>query len=219
MHDPAHIRLTMVDSQLRPNKVTDPALLAAFLAIPRERFVPEPLRGAAYFDEDLPLGRGRYLLEPMVLARLLQAALVRSTDRVLILGCGTGYSAALVAQLAGTVIAVESDADFVRQAGASLQELGIRNVTMIERALPAGDTTRAPFDVILLDGAVAELPDALIEQLGEGGRLVAIVKPHAAPMGHAILVERVGGALSRRTLFEAGSHVLPGFAAEPAFSF
>ena len=219
MNDPAHIRLTMVDSQLRPNKVTNPALLSAFLALPRERFVPEQMRGAAYLDEDLPIGRGRYLLEPMVLARLLQAASVRPDDSVLVLGCGTGYSAAVLGRLARSVIAVESEADFARQAKALLQELGIRNVTMVEQSPVPGYAAHAPYDVILLDGAVAELPTALIEQLGGNGRLVGVVKPRPDVMGHAILVERVGGGGSRRTRFEAASHVLPGFAAEPTFSF
>jgi protein-L-isoaspartate(D-aspartate) O-methyltransferase len=219
MYDTAHIRLTMVDSQLRPNKVTNPALLAGFLSLPREHFVPEPMRGAAYGDEDLPIGRGRFLLEPMVLARLLQAASVRPNDTVLVLGCGTGYSAALLGRLAQSVIAVESDAEFAGEAKRLLQTLGTRNVTLVVQSPVLGYAAQAPYDVILLDGAVAQLPEALIGQLGDNGRLVGVVKPRPDALGQAILIERVGSGVSRRTLFEAASHLMPGFAAEPTFSF
>ncbi|HVJ51359.1 MAG TPA: protein-L-isoaspartate O-methyltransferase [Aliidongia sp.] len=219
MNDSAQTRLIMVDSQLRPNKVTNPVLIAAFLDVPRERFAPVSLRGAAYLDEDLPIGRGRYLLEPMVLARLLQFASVRANDKVLDVGVGTGYSAAILAHLAGSVTALESDAAFAAQAKALLLEIGSRNVAVVEGPLEAGSAVHGPYDVILLNGAVREIPDALVAQLGDNGRLLGVIKTRPDAMGQAILIEKIGSTASRRVLFEAGSHVLPGFAVEPAFSF
>ena len=219
MNDSAQIRLNMVDSQLRTNKVTNPAVISAFLELPRERFAPAPLKGSAYLDQDLPIGRGRYLLEPMVLARLLQTAGIRTTDTVLVIGCGTGYAAAAVGRLARSVVALESESGFAAEAKSLLQDLGARNVTLIEAPLNEGYKAHAPYDAIVIDGAVAAVPDMLLEQLGDNGRLVGVVRTRADTLGEAILVERTGAGFSRRTLFEAASHILPGFAAAPSFSF
>jgi protein-L-isoaspartate(D-aspartate) O-methyltransferase len=143
-------RTRMVESQLRPNKVTDKRLLDAFFTIHRELFVPEHLRVVAYVDEDLPLGNGRYLMEPMVAARLLQAAAVERTDTALIVGAGTGYEAALVAVLTRNVVALEEDADLARRARAALVEHSIAAVSVVEAPLPQGHKARAPYDVIFL---------------------------------------------------------------------
>src|SRR5438552_5219996 len=148
-------RIHMIDSQLRPNKVTNERVLAAFANTRREIFVPEHLRAIAYIDEDLPVRGGRYVMEPMVLARLLQAAAVERTDTALIVGAGTGYEAALVAALARQVVALEEDPDLARRAREALVDHGIASVSVVEGSLRQGHRPRAPYDVILFNGAVA----------------------------------------------------------------
>ena len=218
MIDYAAARLTMVESQLRTNKVMDEAVLDAFLAVPRERFTPPALRGAAYVDDDLPLGGGRYLMQPMVLARLLQLAAIGRGDRVLEVGCATGYGTALLARLARSVVAIESEVELARQAMARLRELGIGNVAVLEAPLAAGYPGRAPYDVILFEGAVQRIPDAVAQQLADRGRLVAVVQEEGG-MGRAVLMGSAGGVLSRRACFDAAVPLLPGFQAEPSFVF
>ena len=211
-------RLNMVESQIRPNKVTDPAIIEALLAIPRERFVPAALRGIAYVDADVPLGGGRYLMEPMVFGRLLQFAAIGRDDVVLDVGCGSGYASAVMAQLAGRVVALEEDPVQAQGAAARFAELAISNVVPAEGALTAGWLELAPYDVILFNGAVAAIPPAIAGQLAKGGRLVAVV--HAEPgMGKAVLMTRVEGVYAQRIVFDAGTPMLPGFAARPGFVF
>jgi protein-L-isoaspartate(D-aspartate) O-methyltransferase len=217
MSDYVKIRTNMVDSQLRPNKVSDPALLDAFLAVPREAFVPEALKGSAYVDEDLPLGGGRYLLEPMVLGRLLQYAAIQPGEVVLEIGCATGYGSAILGRLARSVVAVESDPALLAQARANLG--GQRNVTLFEQRLDQGYAERAPYDVILIGGAVGEISPAVLDQLAEGGRLVTVIETRAGQLGEAVLLQRGATGVARRTLFEAGVHTLPGFRPEPVFAF
>jgi len=211
-------RTRMVESQLRPNKVMDKRLLDAFLVLHRELFVPEHLQAVAYVDEDLPLGKGRYLMEPMVAARLLQAVAVERTDTVLIVGAGTGYEAAIVAFLARSVVALEEDPELARQARAALVEHSIASVSVVEAPLPQGHRARAPYDVIFFCGAVAEVPVEIGLQLADGGRLTAVVKSGSG-VGHATLTARIGGGLARRVLFDAATPVLPGFLPKPAFAF
>jgi protein-L-isoaspartate(D-aspartate) O-methyltransferase len=218
MIDYAAARLTMVESQLRTNKVTDEALLEAFLAVPRERFVPPALRGTAYVDDNLPLGNGRYLMEPMVFARLLQLAEIGRGDHVLEIGCATGYGTAVLARLARSVVAIESDAGLARQATARLRELAIGNAAVIEAALAAGYPGRAPYDVIVCAGALTRVPPAIAQQLADRGRLVAVLQ-EAGGMGRAVLVTSAGGALSRWPAFDAAVPLLPGFQTEPSFTF
>ena len=218
MPDYAAARTNMVKSQIRPNKVTDPLIIEAMGDIPRERFVPESHLGVAYVDEDIAIAGGRYLMEPMVLARLLQSAEIKETDVVLDIGCATGYSAALIARLANTVVAVESDPDLAATAQRLLSELDVDNAVVIEADLRHGYAEQAPYDVILFDGALAHIPDDICAQLAEGGRLVAVVK-NGTGMGRAILVGRREGVLSRRVLFDAATPLLPGFAAEAGFVF
>ncbi len=211
-------RTCMVESQLRPNKVTDKRLLDAFLAIERELFVPEHLQGVAYVDKDLPLGKGRHLMEPRVAARLLQAAAVERTDTVLIVGAGTGYEAAVVAVLARSIVALEEDPELARRARAALVEHSIAAVSVVEAPLPQGHRGRAPYDVIFFGGTVAEVPAEIGSQLADGGRLVAVVKSGSG-MGHATLMTRIGGSLARRILFDAATPLLPGFLPKLAFAF
>ncbi len=211
-------RLNMVESQLRTNKVTDEAVLDAFLAVPRERFVPDHLAGNAYVDEDIPLGAARYLMEPMVLARLVQLAAIGPEDGVLEIGAATGYASALLSRLAARVVAVESDAGLSATARALLQELQIGNVTLLEGHLEEGYPAGAPYEVIVIGGAVASVPDALARQLADGGRLVTVVKSSSG-MGHGVLMTRAAGVLSQRAVFDAGTPFLPGFAHAPGFVF
>jgi len=207
----------MVESQLRPNKVTDPALLDALASVPRELFVPEPLRGVAYVDEDIPLGRARFLMEPMILGRLLELAAVRSSDAALVVGAGLGYSAAVLARIAGLVVALEGDRDLAQPAAQMLQTLGLTNVALVEGPLAEGAPRQAPFDVILFDGAVDRVPPAILDQLAEDGRLVVVVR--TAGIGRATLMTRRASIMASRVAFDAAVPRLPGFEPAPAFVF
>jgi len=218
MPDFATARLNMVEGQVRPNKVVDQRVVDAMLAVPRELFVPKAARGIAYVDEDIPVAPGRFLIEPMVLARMLQEARVTPDDIVLVIGAGTGYSAAVLSRVAATVVALESDADLARRASATLQEQGAENAVVVEAPLAEGYPRQAPYDVVLIDGAVSAVPDALLGQLAEGGRLVGVVAEEGR-LGRARLFERRGGAVAGRVLFEAGTPLLPGFAPAPRFVF
>jgi protein-L-isoaspartate(D-aspartate) O-methyltransferase len=209
-------RAHMIESQLRPNKVVDARVLAAFAGIQRELFVPEHFQAVAYIDEDLPLGNGRYLKESMVVARLLQAAAVKRTDTALIIGAGTGYEAALVAALARNVVALEEDPELARGARAALVEHSVASVSIVEGPLTLGYRPRAPYDVILFCGGVAEVPSEIDSQLAEGGRLLAVVNP-ANGVGRATLRTRTGGVVARRVLFDAATPLLPGFLPKRAF--
>ena len=218
MIDYAQARLNMVDSQLRTNKVTDPRVLEAFLAVPRERFVPAGLRGTAYVDDDLPLGGGRYLLAPMTEARLLQLAAIGPDEAVLEIGCATGYGTAVIARLARSVVAIESDPALAEQAAARLRELAVGNATVIAAPLEEGYPGLGPYGAVVFQGGVARLPDAFAPQLAEGGRLVAVM-PKAVGMGQAVIMTRFGSLLSRRPSFDAAAPPLPGFQREPSFVF
>ncbi len=218
MVDFAAARLNMVESQLRTNKVTDLRLLNAFKTVPRELFVPEPLRGIAYIDEDVALSGGRFVMEPRVLARLLQAAQPEPEDVALDLGCGSGYATAILSRLVATVVALEDDAALAAAANRTLDKLEIDNAVVVEGRLTEGYPKQAPYNVILLGGAVAEVPAAIADQLAEGGRLVTVVS--AGPgLGRATLMRRDGGVISSRILYDAALPVLPGFEAEPGFVF
>src|SRR4029077_5117363 len=162
-------RSHMLESQLRPNKVSDDRVLHAFASIRRELFVPEQVRQVAYIDDDLPLGGGRYLMQPMVAGRLLQAAAINDMDAALIVGAGTGYEAAVTAMLARNVIALEEDPELARHARAALVEHAIASVSVVEGSLREGYRPRSPYDAILLGGAVAEVSPELTAQLADGG--------------------------------------------------
>jgi protein-L-isoaspartate(D-aspartate) O-methyltransferase len=210
-------RRNMVESQLRPNKVTNPALIEALASVPRELFVPESLRGVAYVDEDVPLGSGRFLMEPMILGRLLELAAVRPSDAALVVGAASGYSAAVLAGLANSVVALESDHELAPRAAQTLRTLGLSNVAVVEGPLAEGVPRQAPFDVILFDGTVDRVPPAILDQLAEGGRLVAVVKTPG--IGRAMLMTRQAGIVASRIAFDAAVPGLPGFEPAPAFVF
>lgn len=210
-------RQNMVDRQVRTNKVTDDAVLEALRQVPRELFVPAGLRSAAYVDEDVPLGNGRYLIEPMVFARLLQAAEPRPSDLVLDLGCGSGYSTAVLSRLANMVVALECDRTLAQRTSAALAELSIDNAVVVEGPLEQGWPAQAPYNIIVLGGAAERVPEVVLDQLTEGGRLVGVEM--RGGVGRAVLYLRHRGVVSGRPLFDAAVSMLPGLAAEPSFVF
>jgi protein-L-isoaspartate(D-aspartate) O-methyltransferase len=210
-------RLNMINNQLRPNGVDDPRVLDAMAHVPRERFVPKTLRGVAYADEDLPLPGGNWLIEPLVLARLIQAAEVRPTDVVLVVGCTTGYAGAVLARLAGTVILVEPQAA-AGPVEALLDHLGVGNVVVVESDDPAGGHPgQAPFDLILLVGSVPGVPPALLEQIGESGRIVAVIDD--GRIGKATVFTKLHGVVGQREVWDAQTPPCPGLQPRPRFAF
>lgn len=217
MFDAATARRLMVEGQVRTADVTDLDLLEAMQTLPREHFLPPTLAPLAYLDKDIPIGNGRALLKPMVLAKLIQAAEVRRGDRVLDVGCGTGYSAAVLARLAGSVIALEEDVALARQAKEALAVVGPAQVEVVVGRLTAGWPAAEPYDVILLDGAAEILPESLGQQLKPDGRLVGVCG--RAPAGKGMIYHVIEGQLVGRRLFDAAAPVLPGFVAPPAFVF
>lgn len=217
--DFAEARRHMVDGQLRPNRVEDPRIVAALRDLPRERFAPSALAARAYADADLPLPGGRAMLKPLVLARLVQLAGVKRGERVLVVAAGTGFGAALMAAIGGIVSAVENDPALLAIARAALPAaVPADSVTLVEADPAQGHAAGAPYDVIMIEGGVAEVPRAIEEQLAEGGRLVAIGLA-GGPPGRALLVRRAGGAFSVTQDFDAHAPALPAFAAAPAFAF
>ncbi len=219
MNDYTAARRHMIDSQIRPNRVSDRNVVGAFAEVAREEFVPADLRGIAYVDEDIAIGDGRYLMEPMVLARLLQEAGPRPQDDSLAIGCGTGYSVAILARLCSTVVGIESNAELVEVANANLMRLGIDNAAVVAGNLTAGCPEQGPYDLILFDGAVAEVPRPILDQLTPDGRLVAVIDDGSAPIGRATLFLNSDGAIARRPLFDAAIKTLPGYEKVPGFVF
>jgi len=217
----ATARQKMVDGQVRPNDVTDIRILDAMLAVPREAFVPPSQRAVAYLDLDLDISEGgagkRVLIKPQVLAKMLQAAEIKPTDKVLVAGSVPGYAAAVVARLAGQVVATEGDPAQVAKAKDVLAQLGLANVTFKTSSAADGDPADAPFDVIVLDGATEVAPERLYGQLRDGGRLVGVFATTKPP--RAMIVTRSHGDFGNRALFDASVPVLPGLERLPAFVF
>ena len=214
-------RQKMVDGQVRPSDVTDIRILDAMLAVPREAFVPPNQRALAYLDRDLDVSEGgaarRFLIKPVVVAKMLQAAEIKDTDRVLVVGTVAGYVAAVVAGLAGQVTATESDPAQAAKAREVLGQLGLANVTFQAGAVAEGNPANAPYDVIVLDGATEISPDRLFGQLREGGRLVGVFAQTKPP--RATIVTHSRGDFGNRVLFDASVPVLPGLERLPAFVF
>jgi protein-L-isoaspartate(D-aspartate) O-methyltransferase len=214
-------RQKMVDGQVRPSDVTDTRIIDAMLTVPREVFVPQNQRALAYLDLDIDVSEGgavkRFLIKPVVIAKMVQAADIKDTDNVLVVGCACGYPAALVAKLARHVVATESEPALAVKARDALAGLGLGNFTVKAAAAAEGDSANAPYDVIILNGATEIVPERLYRQLKEGGRLIgvfAMTQPH-----RATIVTRSHDDFGSRALFDAAIPVLPGLERPPAFVF
>jgi protein-L-isoaspartate(D-aspartate) O-methyltransferase len=220
MIDYAAARTLMVETQIRTEGVTDYRIIRTMADIPRERFVPSRARPFAYTDIDIAVkddGHTRHMIRPATLARLIQAAAIAPGDFVLVVGCGTGYTAAVIANLATSVIALESDEHLAQSAGATLTDLEIGNVAVVTGPLEAGYPAEAPYDVIFVDGAVEFVPEALLAQLKEGGRLVAVVGYNRA--ASAMVYTRTDDDIGSWPAFDAFVPALPGFSHPRAFVF
>jgi protein-L-isoaspartate(D-aspartate) O-methyltransferase len=217
----AAARQNMVDGQVRPSDVTDVRILDAMLAVPREAFVPDSKRALAYLDLDLDVAEGgaekRFLIKPVVLAKMLQAAEIKPGERVLVVGCATGYSVAVIARLTADVCATESDPALASKAQAILAENGCADVAVRPAAAAYGDAGRGPYDVIVLNGATEIVPEQLYGQLRGGGRLVGVFA--TSQPARATIVTASHGEFGHRALFDAAAPVLPGMERAPAFVF
>ncbi|MGL4812900.1 MAG: protein-L-isoaspartate O-methyltransferase family protein [Beijerinckiaceae bacterium] len=210
-------RRNMVDCQLRTCEVTSIPVLTAFDSVPRERFVPDALRDVAYLDAALDLGAGRQLVPPMTLGRIVQAAAISRTERVLDVGCGLGYSTAILAHLAGDVTGLEEDAGLAAQAEGNLRALGLSNARIVAGPLGAPPAGKGPFDVIIINGGFEEVPAAFLPAVVEGGRLVGVSRANGA--GKVVILTKTDGAWSERPLYNASAALLPAFRRAPAFAF
>ena len=214
-------RERMVDNQLRPNAVTDTRILTTMLDVEREKFVPASLHAMAYLDEDLPLGgeggASRFLMDPMTFAKLVQLAGIGADDLVLDVGAATGYTSAVISRLCGAVVGLEADENLATRATDSIADEGFDNVAVFTGPLEAGFAAQGPYDVIVLEGAVEQVPEGLFAQLREGGRLIAVVQD--GPIGRATLFVKTGDKISSSVAFDANIRALPGFARAPKFVF
>ncbi len=216
MTDFAARRRTMVDTQIRPSDVTKYPIIDAFLSVPRETFVPDAQREAAYAGEDLDLGSGRVMLEPRTLAKILDALNIQDDELVLDVGCGLGYSSAIAAQMAQAVIAVEQDEAMAADAQSLLADAGADNAVLHQGPLTDGAAEHGPYDVILVQGGVGELPEKLKNQLKDGGRMACIFMDGA--LGEVRMARKSGDSLTWRFAFNAAAPVLPGFEKQAAFA-
>ena len=216
MADFATRRRMMVDTQVRPSDVTLFPIIEAMLAIPRERFVPDRLREAAYLGENLPIGSNRTILEPRTLAKMLNALDIGRQDLVLDLGPGFGYSTAVIAHMAQAVVAVEPEEPLMAEAEAALADAGIDNVAIQTGEMAAGAPKHGPYDAIVIQGAVEILPDAITDQLADGGRIACIFLEDR--LGTCRVGVKADGYVSWRFAFNAAAPVLPGFERKPEFT-
>jgi protein-L-isoaspartate(D-aspartate) O-methyltransferase len=211
-------RFNMVEGQIKTNRVTDPYVIDAMAEVPRESFVPISKKGFAYIDDALEVAKGRFLIEPLVLARMLDAAALSEDDVVLDIGCTTGYSTAVIAKIVNTVVAVESDAELAKLATSTLNSLGIDNAIVVNADLKDGYPKQGPYNVIVFNGAITEIPQNIKDQLAEGGRLLVITQGTSS-MSTVSVYTRNNRIFSKRDIMEAGVSVLPGFEIEKGFTF
>lgn len=216
--DFASARKIMVDSQIRPNDVTDPAIVRAFLKVPREAFLPTSRQSIAYSELEIPTGEGRAMWLPRDLAKMVKALAPRPSDVAMVIGAGSGYSSALLAELTETVLAVEDTSDAVERLSDRLPGLGYDQIAAVEAPLTEGLPDEGPFDVILVNGMVEHVPETLTAQLAEGGRLGAVLKRDSA-LGRARLYTRTGDTVSFREVFDATPPEFAAFRRPKAFTF
>ena len=217
MQDFADNRVNMVNGQVLTNRVTDEEIAEALLQVPREDFVPKSKRSVAYIDEDIAIGKGRYLMEPMIFARMLESVDIAKDDIVLDIACGSGYSTAVLARLASTVVALESDAEMAQSADQRLTDHGVDNAAVVTGELTEGYPSQAPYNVIFVNGAVGFVPERWGEQLSDGGRLIVVERK--GTVGRAVMYVKAGDLVSARPLFDANLPMLPGFSPKPQFTF
>ena len=216
MTDFATRRTMMVDTQVRPSDVTKYPIIAAMLSVPREAFVPAQMREAAYAGEHVTLGGGRVVLDPRTLAKLLDALDIQGTETVLDIGCGLGYSSAIIARMAEAVVAVEEDETLATEAQRALSAQGVDNAAVNHGKLAAGAPKAGPYDVIVLQGAAEVISDSLVAQLKEGGRIGALFME--GNLGVARVGYKIDGRITWRQVFNASAPVLPGFEMRKAFA-
>jgi protein-L-isoaspartate(D-aspartate) O-methyltransferase len=209
----------MVESQLRVTKVTDDRVIMAFENVPREEFVSPELKGLAYIDEDLVLGFGRFMLEPMVLARLIQALDIKSDDTILDIAAGCGYSTALLSSLGQSVVGIEAHAELAKTAQENLIKMSVDNSVILHGDHQLGFASEAPYDAIIIEGAVAEVPEHILDQLSEQGRLVTVIRDNNTAPGKATLFQRTKTGFSQQYLFDAQTPILTEFNKVTAFQF
>jgi protein-L-isoaspartate(D-aspartate) O-methyltransferase len=216
MTDYATRRTMMVDTQIRPSDVTKFPIIDAMLSVPRENFVPRDLREAAYVGENMPLDRGRVILEPRTFAKMLDALDVQQNELVLDIGSGLGYSAAVLARLAEAVVALEDNSERCQDSQEALAEFGADNVICQNGPLDAGAPEHGPYDVIVVEGAVDQIPQTIIDQLKNGGRIIALFAGGA--FGRVMMGYKLDGKVDWRNVFDAGAPVLPGFQKQHIFA-
>ena len=220
MSDYKQIRENMVDCQIHPMGVISEEILDAFMTVPREEFVPEDKKGVAYCDEDIQIGHGRYLVEPSIIARLMQHADLKADDVVLTIGSGAGYTAALLSKIVSTVVSLEENEELLQKAQKVWDDFSFCNIVGITGSLKDGAAEHAPYSLIIINGCVCEIPDSIKDQLADGGRLVGLTRDKGTNVAKAVLIEKVrAGVFSDRILFDAHTPYLAGFEPEDAFAF
>lgn len=217
MSDTANARQHMIDGQLRPNEVNDEVIIEAIASVCRERFVPKNLSGVAYHDDDIQVAPGRSLMKPMVFARMIDAVNVKETDLVLDVGCATGYSSAVLGRLAEAVVALEEDSNLVEAATDILAAESCDNVAVVTGSLVEGLAAQGPYDLIFINGMIDQLPDTLVDQIAEGGRLICVLNDNG--IGKATYVTCESGIVGKRVLFDANIPAFDAFKKKEKFVF
>ncbi len=217
MSKTANARQHMIDCQLRPNEVNNERIIEAIVSVNREKFVPKNLSGVAYLDDDIQVAPGRSIMAPMVFARLVDAATVEKQDLVLDVGCATGYSSAVLGRLADAVVALEEDEDLTETANKVLAEESCDNVAVVTGSLVEGLANQGPYDLIFIEGMIDNIPETLIDQIADGGRLICVLNDNG--VGKATYVTCEKGAVGKRVLFDATIPVLPAFKKKEQFVF
>ena len=213
------LRKAMVDSQIRPNKVIDDQVIEAFSTVPRELFVNRHMQEMAYIDEDIHLSGGRFIIEAMVMARMVQALKLTPSDNVMCIGAGNGYGAAILSSLAASVIAVETRSQMVEKAQQIVAGLDIGNVAVVKSRLQDGYPSEAPYQGIIIEGGVEYVPQALFDQLSDGGHLVCVLRPRGLDVGEATIWHKLSEHVTPKALFTAQVPVLDEFKSKPKFAF
>ena len=215
----ATLRKAMVDSQIRPNKVIDNQVIEAFSTVPRELFVNRQMQELAYIDEDIHLSGGRFIIEAMVMARMIQSLKLTPSANVMCIGAGTGYGAAIISSLVASVIAIETRTQMVEKAQQIVASLDIGNVAVVKSRLQDGYPSEAPYQGIIIEGAVEYVSQAILDQLANGGYLVSVLRPRDLDVGEATLWHKYNGHVTTKTLFTAQVPVLDEFKLKPKFMF